>query len=476
MTRKYDLYITYPTRFIKPDSKLFQIAETTVDKLKLAIDRIMNNKISIVWKGNTDASTSYRDIIRTSRLIVFFTHPEFDTDEEYTRELEEISEVMLTEKEDLTEGYSKVFRISLEPSKKALSPSCLDELLSYNFFEKNIYNRKIRSLDFNAADRTSVLYGRLLDLAYDISSSLGSDKTGPDSKSGQQRFVFLGLTTFDQQQARDEIKRELQHYGFRVLPFTRLPNTGEEFEKALISNLNSSDIVIQLMGSQYGDVLKGTKYSLVDFQNRIIREYQQKKEPAYVNRYIWIPQNMKISDQRQVLYLKRLRRDDATMNTEIIESPLETFKTILSVKLNSANHGIKNVEYENISRIYLLVEERNLQEVEDLYSVLALSGIKVVVLDFEEQVGIYARHLQALRDSDAVVVFQTSENRFWLNSKLRDIIKSPGVGRIKPFKKVVIASKLVPDNDLIRMIKTRVEVLDYNTVEPELILHKLISE
>lgn len=117
-----------------------------------------------------------------------------------------------------------------------------------------------------------------------------------------------------------------------------------------------------------------------------------------------------------------------------------------------------------------------MQEVEDLYSVLALSGLKVSVLDYEEQVGIYARHLQALRDSDAVVVFQTSDNRFWLNSKLRDIIKSPGIGRIKPFKKVVIASKLTPDKELIRMIKTRVEILTNDNVEPELILSKLITE
>jgi len=476
MSKKYDIYITFPTRLVKEESRLFQIAQAAVNRLKLAIDRIVKQEVTIVWKGNNIDQTNYREIIKNCKLAVFFTHPEFESDEDYTKELEHISDSMALEKDDLTGGYSKVFRVVLEPSKNALIPLKLDELLSYDFFEKNIYNRKIRSLDFNTSDKTSVLYSRLLDLAYDISTSLRYDSSGSDSKSNKPQFVFLGLTTFDQQQAHDDIKRELQHYGFRVLPLTRLPNSGEEFEKTLISNLEQTNVVVQLMGAQYGELLKGTKYSLPDFQNRIIREYQQKHESSTFSRFIWIPQNIKISDQRQALYLKRLRRDDATMNTEIIESPLETFKTILSAKLNSTNHTNQKIEYENISKIYLLAEENSMQEVEDLYSVLALSGLKVSVLDYEEQVGIYARHLQALRDSDAVVVFQTSDNRFWLNSKLRDIIKSPGIGRIKPFKKVVIASKLTPDKELIRMIKTKVEILTNDNVEPELILSKLITE
>jgi len=313
-------------------------------------------------------------------------------------------------------------------------------------------------------------------LAYDIASSLQLENIGIESKSNyKQRSVFLGLTTFDQQQAREDIKRELQHYGFRVLPYNRLPQIGEEFEKALIQNLDKADTVVQLMGSQYGEMLKGTKYSLPDYQNRIIREYQQKDENSRINRFIWIPQNSKISDQRQALYLKRMRRDDATINTEIIESPLETFKTILSSKLENSNHTVR-IEYENISKVYILTEEDELHEFEDLYSTLTLSGLKVMQLDFGVQVGIYARHLQFLRDADAIVIFQLSENQFWLNSKLRDIIKSPGIGRTKPFKKVVIVTKLIPDEDLVRMIKAKVVVLNSKNTEPELILQKLISE
>ena len=477
MSRKYDIYITIPSQLAETNEKLFQATEAVVNRLKLTILRMLKQPVSVVWKGDANFDRSnYRQIIHDSKLAVLFTHPEFESDTDYEKELEDICELMEIENTDRGEGYGKIFRISLEPSKKPASPPCLDNLLSYDFFEKNIYTRKIKSLDFESDDKLTVLYSKLLDLAYDISSSLRIESLEVESKSNfKQRSVFLGLTTFDQQQARDEIKRELQHYGFRVLPYNKLPQTGEEFEKALIHNLDKADTVIQLMGSQYGEMLKGTKYSLPDYQNRIIREYQQKDESSRINRFIWIPQNSKISDQRQVLYLKRLRRDDATTNTEIIESPLETFKTILSGKLENSNHT-PQIEYENISKVYLLTEEGELTEFEDLYSTLTLSGLKVVQLDYGVQTGIYARHLQALRDSDAVLIYQVSENQFWLNSKLRDIIKAPGIGRDKAFKKVVIISKLAPDEDLLRMIKSRVVVLNSKDIESELILNKLISE
>lgn len=478
MSQKFDIYVTLPSILVNPDSKLFQVAGSTVSKLKLILSKLMNRQVSVAWKGDNNFDHSgYRKNIQNSKLAVFFIHPEFEQDEDYIRELEEICSLMEAEKIDQFEGYSKIFRINLEPSKNQdILPACLDNLLSYDFFEKNIYNRKIKSLDFESTDKSSVLYAKLLDLAYDISFSLRSEYSEIEAHNIQkQPSVFLGLTTFDQQQARDDIKRELQHYGFRVLPYKKLPLTGDEFEKAIIQNLEKADTVIQLMGSQYGEILKGTKYSLTDYQNRVIREYQQKDENNRMNRFIWIPQNNKISDQRQALYLKRLRRDDATDNTEVIESPLETFKTILSAKLGDSNHTTR-IEYENISKVYLLTEENDLQESEELYSALTLSGLKVIQLDYRMQVGIYARHLQALRDADAIVIYQLEENNFWLNSKIRDIVKSPGIGRTEPFKKVVIVSKLMPDEELTRMIKSKVVVLNSKGIVPEQILQKLISE
>lgn len=475
MNTKYDIYITFPAELTKADPKIGDLIDTSIENIRISLSRILKRDALIAVKGTDFTQEDYKKCLQRSSAAVIFISPNIESDDSYISELKEICGFFKLESISLSTGCNKLFKICIEPPKGSLNPACLNELLSYNFYEKNLYNRKIRSLDFSSTDKSATLYSKLLDLVYDIAITLRNDSPDDSAYEKTKRSIYLGLTSFDQVKSRDDIRRELQHYGYRVLPQASMPEQGEEFEKTLIECLQQADTVIELMGSQYGDILKGTKYSLTDFQNRIIREFQQKNQDSQIRRFIWIPLHNKISDQRQTLYLKRLRRDDATENTEIIESPLETFKTIVASKLQDTNHSRK-VLYENISRIYLLMEEEQSKDGEELYSSLLLSGLKVLTLDYAEQVGIYARHLQALRDSDAVVIFQGSTNIAWLNSKIRDIIKAPGIGKLTPYKKVVIVSKLTPEKQLIKMIKSKVEILDINQSDPETILNKLISE
>jgi hypothetical protein len=475
MSYKYDIYFTHPDNLSKTDSRLSDVINSTIENIKISLSRILRRDITVAAKDTDFTSAGFNKILQQSSVAVVFIVPDFETDMSYISELQQICDFYKLENVNLSSGCNKIFKICLEPPKAALNPACLDELLAYNFYEKNIYNRKVRSLDFSTSDRSASIYSKLLDLAYDISFTLEGGNKNDTVYERPAKSIYLGLTTFDQLQSRDDLRRELQHYGYRVLPQAAMPAAGDEFEKALIACLQQSDTVIELMGSQYGDILKGTKYSLTDYQNRVIREYQQKDEGSQLKRFIWIPLNNKISDQRQALYLKRLRRDDASQNTEIIESPIEIFKTIVASKLQNSNHTPK-VQFENISKIYLITEEEQTRETEDLYSSLALSGLRVLILDYSEQVGIYARHLQALRDSDAVVIYQNSTNLAWLNSKIRDIIKAPGIGKLSAFKKVVIVTRLNPDKQLIRMIKSKVELLGEDQFDPEVILNKLISE
>lgn len=475
MEKKYDIYITYPEELLLLDEKIAETIQSTADNLKISLEKILNRELKIVSKGRDFVSSDAVKYMQASDLAIIIIHPKFVADNEFQAELDEICKQFGLMVNGKAVNSNRVFKICLEPLKEALNPPCIEELLSHDFFEKNLYNRRTTSLSFDLDNISTPIYSKLLDLAYEAATVLQvANNSLPDNdKRGQ--YIYLGLTTFDQQKAHDELRRELLHYGYQVLPSSKMPLTKEEFEKSLQSCLEKSSIVIQLMGAQYGDLLKGTKFSVIDYQNKMIREYQQNNSENPFRRFIWIPQNNKISDQRQALYLKRMRRDDATTNTEIIECPLETFKTILSSKLEDTNNNPKAV-YDNISRVYILSEEDSASEVEELYSALSLSGLKVGMLDYKEQIGIYARHLQLLRDSDAIIIYYKGENAFWLNSKLRDLVKAPGLGRDKPFKKVLVATNILPDAQLIRMIKTKVEVINGKTFEPELLLQKLISE
>jgi len=474
MDKKFDLYITFPNDLEQKNTSLFKLIQSYIKSFISISERILSSEVSFIIKDIDFNKENFKKYIEESRAFMFFVHPSFEENEDFETELNEICGYLKVENIDPLSGFSMIFKICLEPLKKPFKNLCLEQLLSYEFFEKNIYTRKAKSFDPSTTGKTIGLYSRILDLAYDFANTI-VNVSEENIETKEIKYVYLGSATVDMHDSRDEIRRELQHYGYRVLPLVNTPLNLGEFEDFLLQNLKKADAIVQLMGMQYGEVIKGSKYSLPDLQNRIIKEYMINDSDKPTKRYIWISAHNKMNDQRQTLFLNRLKRDEAGVNTEIIESPNETFKTILAGRLND-NHFYIKEEYDNIFKVYLITEETLSKEVEKIYSTLSLSGLKAVTLDISEQIGIYARHLQKLRDCDSVIIYQQGDNKFWLNSKLRDIIKAPGIGREKPFKKVVIISNSTPDENLLKLIRTKIELIDTNKFDAELILQKLISE
>jgi hypothetical protein len=263
-------------------------------------------------------------------------------------------------------------------------------------------------------------------------------------------------------------------YGYRILPDRRLPDTSEEFEQTIQQYLSKASLVIQIMGARYGDEIKGTRFSMPDFQNRIIGKYQKEATDPF-QRFIWVPQYLRINDQRQSLILNKVRRDEADTNTEIIESPLETFKTVLATKLHNVSDDHREKDEGNMN-VFLITEENESDYVNNLKKKLTQAGMNVLLLDYSKQDDIYTRYLEALRKVNAVIIYQQKENKFWLNSKLRDLIKSPGLGRLHSLEKVLLITALLPDAQLIRMIKSDVEKLENTQPDVEQIITKLKTE
>src|SRR5262249_42722856 len=68
------------------------------------------------------------------------------------------------------------------------------------------------------------------------------------------RTVYLAETASDLRSERDNIKRELQQHGHRVLPANELPLEISALTRAVNDNLQNAALSIHLIGKSYGIV------------------------------------------------------------------------------------------------------------------------------------------------------------------------------------------------------------------------------
>jgi len=237
------------------------------------------------------------------------------------------------------------------------------------------------------------------------------------------------------------LKRELQYLGFRVLPLTTIPEDAEKSKQAIDQVLDQSIMSVHLLGAWYGEFLKNSKYSFIDFQIKTVKEYIASKSNTHKpNQVIWIPNDIKPTDQRQALYLKRLKRDEAQHMTEIIETPFEVFKTILNTRLNELIcPESKPVAEKN--KLYVIFEKSSGSKMAEYTNLLKAKGFDI--MESNENGGDYfplSKHIYNLLTADAVLIYKGDSTMEWLNSKIRDLVKAPGYGKSKPFRAVEIIS------------------------------------
>ena len=158
----------------------------------------------------------------------------------------------------------------------------------------------------------------MVDLVYDIHETYiglkGKNTQDKIRPIGDKKTVYLAETAQDLTIQRNIIKRELQRFGFNVLPARALPPTAEQIEKQVKKDLKESSLSIHLVGSSYGAVPDGAQRSTVDIQNQIAADWSKKirekknREDDTV-RFIWISPNLRAASERQMTFVENVKRD-----------------------------------------------------------------------------------------------------------------------------------------------------------------------
>jgi hypothetical protein len=460
MKFEYDIFISYGTTEKKEDSWIDNWADKFCEYLAILIARLTDKKPTILLHNDLRTRQNLlgdgiESIFSKTAVFVALISPEYITSKEYLSELERIYEIIYFKSDDTSRKISRLFKVLIHPIDEGLQPDFLKNELSYDFFEINRFSKKAKTFGTTEEDET---YGKfwsiLVDLAYDVYNSLYLQTSGETNKNRQteKKFIYLAETTEDQKDNRDILRRELQHMGYGILPLTQLPNDADKLSDVIQSYLKRAIMSIHMMGAYYGDYVKNSKFSLVDLQNQLTKSYLEKSEESdKLSRIIWIPNDLKPADQRHSLYLKRLKRDDAQHRTEIIEAPLELFKSILNNKLEELNEPAQTL-IKDKTKVYLIYENNERENLNKLITGIKERNLTITDNDLNNKKNPVTSHIEKLVEADAVIIYKGNSGIEWLNSKIRDIIKAPGYGKTRSFLSIGIITDQEPDKNIMNYI------------------------
>ncbi len=351
---------------------------------------------------------------------------------------------------------SRIFKVIKTPVPPEQQPQELRSLLSYEFYEIGQTGRPYEFNRIFGSESEKKYWAKLEDLAYDIYQLLEIfqpmevEEANPivNSVKSTGTTIYLAETTFDLNEARDKIKRELQQRGYIIVPSQALP-LNPDFPGVVRENLENCKLSIHLVGQRYGIIPEGLDRSVVELQYSLAKaQKQQNSEFSYL---VWVPSELQVKEPRHEEFIQLLQ-DDA----ELLQTTLEDLKTIIQDRLSPRQESSEpRYTEEELTLVYLICDRRDLETIEPLEEYLWSQNLEVLPSMFEgDEAEVRQYHQESLRDCDAVLIYYGQGNELWLRTKLRELQKAAGYGRTKPMlaKAVYVAG---PETDQKQRFRTQ---------------------
>ncbi|MCB2196275.1 MAG: hypothetical protein KQH79_10455 [Bacteroidetes bacterium] len=331
--------------------------------------------------------------------------------------------------------------------------SISDQYIIINLFDE--YSSKGLDLTEDIGSLKNEIWLKFLDIAYEIRDNLIVDKQTNEFKGK----IYVAETSSDQNSNRETIIRELEHIGYKVLPDANFPKDMMQFSDLVSANMKECFLSIHLIGNNYAPLLNNIEISSIELQNDIFHEVaaELKAENKIIRRLVWIHPDVKPKSEKQRLYIESFKRNiELLENTEIVQTPIEVFKNIIRTKAvdiiqSSEMSSIKEDKDQKEKTVYVISNEHNGSVYSSIKKELEKHKFKVLESTAKDsKIDLIQEHYYNLVHCDALLIDYSIHNNQWINSKLSDIMKSPGFGRKKDFlaKAVLINTDKIPDVNL----------------------------
>lgn len=440
MEFKYDLFISYSGHDNKPLANEKGWVTNFSRFLDTALERLLKRRPRILLSHDLDGSalakTSPVEIFSKTAAFISIISPEYIKSKNFQEAEDFISASQYTgglEVADLPRVYKVV------KSPLTLQPPNLKNFWNYELFDTDKTGKTKEFTNFFDLRDETEYWLLLVDLAYDIRNLIyAADLDAKKEDKYKGKSVYLAELGDQKSKYHNILKRELQKHGYKVVPDKPLEKSAQNYSAAVNDYLNNSALSVHLISDEIME--RNADQMIVQAQNSFTTEFLEnpKSDPKGEKNFpklVWFSPDLKPNTEEQKIKIEQLKKEiEAVKGAEIIQTPLEVFKTIVHERARQQfNKKVSRVK-TGVKSVYLIHSFADKKNIESARKAFAEQGIEVLMPLFEGDIlNIVETHRENLVECDAVIVYcGTKDTDQWLKSKLIDLQKAPGFGRTKP--------------------------------------------
>lgn len=426
--------------------------------------RILENRLSQlmgekpkIWR---DQKLSGSDIFdehiveqfKNTKLMVSILSPRYIKSEWCNKEITEFYKNAEETGGVAVAGKSRVLKVVKTPyDPDEVQPELrrvFGSVLGFNFYDFDDNSGKV--VEYNEAfgkEARQNYFSRIYDLAYEICEILkksgrdGAEDAPAETPIKGAKTVYLATVTADRIEERENIARDLRERGHVILPDSQLPMNAAEVESNVGQFMERADVAIHLLGASYGMIPEAGDQSVIETQIKLSAIETAKRG---IERLVWLPNELEVTEEKQTDFVERLRVDPATyQKTDFVEGTFEIFKGLVIdhfiEKKSRVDTPMQDESGQGPRVVYLMAPPDDEDKIEAIEDYLFDKGLEVVIPVFTgTEAEVSEAHMENLRICDSVLIYFGSATRQWVNMKLNNMIKASGQGRTLPIREKVI--------------------------------------
>lgn len=320
--------------------------EALLWRLKQRLGR--DNQAPVIWRDNSlQGNDSFSDVLTEAlnrvALVVSVLTPSYVSSPWCKRELEEFSRAAQAQAGLRVDKKLRILKVLKTPVDRDKHPAMLQGETGFPFYAPGRDPANPREYTLADGDENAALAQRAIDdLAFSIETVLKAinqaTDTAPtaDTNANADAPAFAGMTVYLAEchwgldEAREQIRRELNALGATVLPAGELNLRNPlRFRESVQQALAASTLAVHLVSALRGAGVADETDDCVVLQNRLAAD---RSATSGLQRLVWLPDHLvggaQADDATQQRFIDQLARDPATRHgAETLTMPLQDLIT-----------------------------------------------------------------------------------------------------------------------------------------------------